>query len=95
MLVWDLSTAKITKKLSANSDVLGVALSPDGISVASCHADNSIAIWDVITNKPSLLMTKHTNFVNSIAFSPDNMHLISCSKDKTVRIWTVESGLLI
>ena len=65
-------------------------LRPDGKTLASGSADQSVRLWDVATHRqvgPPL--TGHTDAVNSVAFSPDGKTLASGSADDTVRLWDV------
>ena len=73
-------------------EVFSVAFSPDGKTVASGSADQSIKLWDVAGGKNTATLKGHTDFVQSVAFSPDGKTLASGSRDKTVNLWDVASG---
>jgi WD40 repeat protein len=69
-----------------------VAFSPEGRTLASASADNTIRLWDTHTHKQlGKPLTGHTDAVSSVAFSPDGRTLASASADGTVR---VRDGLL-
>ena len=72
--------------------VFSVALSPDGRTLASASADQTIRLWDVRTHKQrGSPLYGHTDELNSVAFSPDGRALASGSDDGTVRLWDVQT----
>jgi WD domain, G-beta repeat len=80
--------------LTGHTDqVLSVAFSPDGKTLASGSADHAVRLWDVATGDPiGDPLTGHTGRVWSVAFSPDGKTLASGSDDATVRLWDVATG---
>ena len=71
-------------------DVFGVAFSPDGRTLASGSADETVRLWDAVTFEPKRTLTGHTFWVSSVAFSPDGSVLASGSHDGTVLLWKVD-----
>ncbi len=71
--------------------VFSVAFSPDGDTLASGSADDTVRLWNVTDPAhPTPLgqpLTGHTNFVASVTFSPDGHTLASGSTDDTVWLW--------
>ncbi|HUD45500.1 MAG TPA: protein kinase [Candidatus Baltobacteraceae bacterium] len=78
---------------SVPSDVIAVAFSPDGKTVASGTGlpDPDIALWDVASGKEIGRLKGHNDMVTSLMFWPDGKKLASSSADETVRIWDVAS----
>lgn len=76
-------------------DVLGLAFSPDGRSVASCGFDGKVIVWDVATGK----MIKKFDVQNSVfelVFSPDGKTLIAgLSVHEEFKIWDTDTWELL
>ena len=76
--------------------VYSVAFSPDGKTLASGSADDTIRLWDVATGRPiGNPLTVHSGAVESVAFSPDGKVLASGNYDGAVRLWDVATGQAI
>ena len=77
-----------------NSDkgVIAIAVSPDGKTVASAHANDLIQLWDTATKSEKAKLKGHTEMINVLSFSPDNTLLASCGDDSTIILWDVRKG---
>ena len=70
----------------------GVAISPDGRTLASAADDGTVWLWDVATRRRlGRPLAGHAGAVNDVAFSPDGTLLASAGLDRTVRLWDVRA----
>jgi WD40 repeat protein len=72
--------------------VRGLAISPDGKTIASGDNDNTIRIWDMASGKQLAVLKKAAVYgVDSLAFSPDGKTLASGNGGNTIKLWDVRT----
>ena len=64
-----------------------VTFSPDGLSILSGSADQSVRVWDTNSGKQLRLLTGHVGPVIAAAFDADQEWLVTGGDDGTVRLW--------
>ncbi|KAJ1305571.1 hypothetical protein OPQ81_000571 [Rhizoctonia solani] len=80
--------------LYGHTDIVSsIAVSPNGLYIASGSYDGTIRVWDA---KGGKLFTgpfkTHRDRVTSVAFSPDGTRIVSTGAFDALQIWSVQSG---
>nr|BEK63709.1 hypothetical protein KPHV_09360 [Kitasatospora purpeofusca] len=75
-----------------DGEVLAVVTAPDGHTVATAGADQSVRLWDIGTGATTAVLTGHRGQVLGLALTPDGRTLATGSSDRTVRLWDTASG---
>jgi WD40 repeat protein len=92
---WDTSTWEITTTITTGT-VLNMAVSPDGLLLATSPDRYAISIRDLRENEVlHNLLTSFTGAVNSLVFSPNGGLLATGHYDGTIRLWNVSTGELL
>jgi eukaryotic-like serine/threonine-protein kinase len=81
MHIWSIETDERHRDLSGHTggDTRPRAFSPDGKSLASSGADQTVKIWDVATGEELLTLEGFSGPVQSCRFSPDGKILVTLS----------------
>ena len=92
--IWDLESGSLLKNLSGHTDdVVSIAYSWDGKTLASSAEDETIKVWDIETGEcTNTLQCEDMQSASDVAFNPDASRLISCSYIGDVIYWDVKSG---
>jgi WD40 repeat protein len=72
-----------------------VAWSRDGQLLATQGPAFTIRIWRVATGQQIVVLSGHSDSINSIVWSADGMMLVSGSDDHTVRLWDIARGSVL
>lgn len=107
--LWDVAMGRQPFQFESRaSDILTLAFSPDGWTLATTHADESISLWETSSGKERLRLkikdallpgmdnvlgnTKASPLLNCLAFSPDGRLLAAAGQDRRIHVWDVRSG---
>jgi WD40 repeat protein len=94
--LWDVKTGNLLQTLPGHShQVLSVAYSPDGQTLASGSRDKTIKLWNVKTGNLLQTLAGDSDWVSSVAYSPDGQTLASGGGDETIKLWNVKTGNLL
>ncbi|WP_013334411.1 NB-ARC domain-containing protein [Gloeothece verrucosa] len=74
------------------SNIITVAVSPDGKFLATGDAKGEILLWDLVNRQQIFTFKGHTNYVNKIQFNTNSNKMASCSSDYTIKLWDVTTG---
>jgi WD40 repeat protein len=78
--------------VSDDTEVNGLAFSPDGERIASAGGDGSIKIWNSRMGDMVQSFPAHANSVVAVTFHPDGNQLASVGADRLVRVWDLTTG---
>ncbi|MHC1767258.1 MAG: protein kinase [Verrucomicrobiia bacterium] len=88
--VWDLETHTEMRFSGHGGWIAGVAFSPDGGTLASVSADQTLRLWDLGRRVEKRRFQGNTDEVWAVAWSPDGKNLVTGAKDGSVRYWDSE-----
>jgi tricorn protease-like protein len=84
-------TGKERVTLKGHKDVVrSVTYSPDGKTLASGSADQTIKLWDVQTGKEQA--TVQAKSMIAVAYSPDGKTLALGNADQTIKLWDLPTA---
>ncbi|HEY7315458.1 MAG TPA: sigma-70 family RNA polymerase sigma factor [Gemmataceae bacterium] len=98
---WDISTGRLTRRLTFIRDVHCLAFTPDGKSVAVGGEDCIVHLYDLASGKEARRFVGHqpaetpfrfSSAVWGVVFIGDGQKLITWGTDKTVRLWETATG---
>ncbi|ONH93728.1 hypothetical protein PRUPE_8G249600 [Prunus persica] len=68
--------------------IFSIKFSTDGHELVAGSSDDSIYVYDLEANKPSLRILAHTSDVNTVCFADESGHLIYSGSDDTLcKVW--------
>ncbi|MCC5899925.1 MAG: AAA-like domain-containing protein [Phormidium sp. BM_Day4_Bin.17] len=77
-----------------DTEVWGIAISPDSENIASASRDGQLKIWRRDGTLLTTLQISDTSGLTRVAWSPDNRFLAIARTDNKIDIYTVDGGFL-
>jgi WD40 repeat protein/serine/threonine protein kinase len=89
----DIANRRLRKSIKAHDRIWHVAMSPDGLTVATCGStrDPTVKLWNPVTGEARGTLIGHTSRSRGAAFSPDSRTLVS-GGDNELIFWDVQSA---
>jgi cytochrome c len=72
--------------------IVGLAVSPDGKTLASASWDHTVRLWPLAGGGVGRVLKGNAQNVNGVVFSPNGKQVISAGYDTTLRIWSLGGG---
>ncbi len=95
-LIWwqgEADTPKPIKIVQAHDGwARSVAVSPDGLTIASCGNDNAVKLWKAADGTAIRTLDGHASHVYNVAFHPNGTRLVSCDLKGVVKDWNLKTG---
>ncbi|MCA9051068.1 MAG: WD40 repeat domain-containing protein [Planctomycetaceae bacterium] len=94
--VLDIPTHSLRGQLTGHHSraVEALAVSTDGLHVATAGRDNLVVLWDALSLKPVHTLKEHTKPLSSVAFLDDSHFLLTGGIDGNACLWNVHTGEL-
>jgi WD40 repeat protein len=95
---WPLDDGKPTPRQIVEAHtgwVRALAVSPDGMFLASCGNDHLVKLWSLPDCRPVREFAGHTSHVYNVAFHPRGDRLASADLMGMVKEWDVAKGTLV
>lgn len=84
-------TISLTRTIPSETEILAVAFSPDGRTLAAGGFRSGIQLWDVTTGELVRSLEGGFDLIRGVLFAPDGQSLVAYELD-FVRQWEVASG---
>jgi WD40 repeat protein len=92
--LWNVESRSLIQTFTGHTaSIYSIVFSPDGRTIVSGGADETLRLWDVQTGEEKISIK--AGYVYSVAFSPDGTKIATGSDDGIVRLWNAADGSLI
>jgi WD40 repeat protein/serine/threonine protein kinase len=96
VLLWDIASRKVRTTLpGVTGDVLSVAWSPDGKTVAAGTAEGKVLLWHTASGQAAVILRAQIGYVWSLAFAPDGKTLAAAcgrwNEPGELKLWDMDT----
>ena len=88
-VIRELETGHELAQCRTTTNMLCLAISPDGHTLATGDEDRQIRLWDIPSGRELTHWPAHDAAVVALAFSPDGATLASGARDATMKLWNL------
>jgi WD40 repeat protein/tRNA A-37 threonylcarbamoyl transferase component Bud32 len=94
LALWDASTGKLIRKLTADAvpTIGGIVFLPDGKRAITSDDESEVTLWDLETGKKIRDFVGLNNRASCAAVSRNGAYVLSGGWDQTIRLWEIASG---
>jgi len=90
--IWELASGRLVVQLGPVAPMRDAEFSPDGLHIVTASADGTVRIWDAAGQGQPLVLSGHTDAVESAVFDPTGARLVTAGADGTAVVWDAGSG---
>jgi WD40 repeat protein/uncharacterized caspase-like protein len=84
--------AELVVQTGHTAQVHSVAVSPDGLTIASGSSDRTVKLWEATTGRLLRTLSGHTGRIFAVAFSTDSQIVASGGQAGEIKLWNRSSG---
>jgi WD40 repeat protein len=85
----DVESGRELTQCRGATNMLSLAISPDGGTLATGEEDGHLRLWDLPSGRELAHWPAHNAAVTALAFSPDGETLASGARDATMKLWNL------
>ena len=90
------ATLRPVRSLTGHTSFINCfVISPDGQTLISGSADNTIKLWNLATGSAMRTLSGHGGYVNAIDLNPNGRTLVSGDADGELKLWNLTTGSTI
>jgi WD40 repeat protein len=93
--IWNLENNQSRSFKGHTGWVYELAVSPDGETIATSSADQTVKLWNANTGTLIRTLQGHSGTVWTLDISPNGETIATGSADQTVKLWNLQTGNLI
>lgn len=90
--VWNFETGKKIQDVALRTNLLSLAITPDGRRLLVADYKRSPRVWELAAGTEGVSFSGHEGHVIALCVSPDGRLVATGGVDSTVRLWDLEAG---